>query len=177
MTQQPDAKILKQVSNEVTQGGAMGAMQQQIWRFEGVSAGNTSFALEYRGPGANAPVERKDSVRVTVTAAPKPSPTPPKTYTDPSAPISVERGEVFILQVTNSSGTGYEWRLAEEINTSMLKFMGSDTKASGTVVGGESITEFTFEGLGPGQQAIKLGLYEPGNDTPAQVVQFNVTVK
>jgi inhibitor of cysteine peptidase len=177
MTQQPDAKILKQVSNDITGSGTPGAMQQQVWKFEGVSAGSTSFALEYKGPGENAPVERKDTVKVTVTAAPTPPPTPPKTYTDPSVPISVERGEVFILQVKSSAGTGYQWRLAEEINTSMLKFMGSDTKAGGAGVGAETVTEFTFEGLGPGQQTVVLGLYGPDGDKPTQEEQFNVTVK
>ncbi|GEM_PF-693423 len=176
ITQQPDAKILKLVSSNVTGGGNPGAAQQQVWKFEGVGAGNTSFVLEYKGPGANAPVERKDTVKVTVTAAPTPPPTPPKTYTDPSQPITVGRGETFILQVKGTAGTGYEWRLAEEINTSMLKFMGSDTKAP-SEVGGETVTEFTFEGLGPGQQAIVLGLYGPTDDTPSQVVQFNATMK
>jgi predicted secreted protein len=176
MTQQPDAGVLKLVSSDVTGGGAVGAAQQQVWRFEGVAAGKTSFVLEYRGPGENAPVERKDTVNVTVAAAPTPAPTPPKTYTDPSAPITVERGEVFILQVKSSAGTGFQWRLAEEVNTSMLKFMGSATSA-GQEIGGEILTEFTFEGLGPGQQVVKLGLYGPGGGQPSQVVEFNVTAK
>ncbi len=176
MTQQPDANILKLVSNDVTGGGAMGAPQQQVWRFQAVNAGNTSFVLEYKGPGASAPVERKDNVKVTVTAAPAPAPTPPKTYTDPSAPITAQRGEVFILQVKAAGGAGYQWRLAGEVNTSMLKFMGSATSSS-PQIGGEAVTEFTFEALGPGQQAIKLGLYGPGSDTPSQVETFNVTVK
>lgn len=176
LSQQPDAGILKLVSNEVSGGGAPGAPRQQAWQFQGVSAGNTSFVLEYKGPGANAAVEKKNIVTVTVTAAPTPEPAPPKTYTDPSAPITAERGEVFILQVKASGGTGYQWRLAEEINTSMLKFMGSTT-SSGPQIGGDATTEFSFMGLGPGQQAVKLGLYGPGGDTPSQVETFSVTVR
>jgi len=177
LSQQPDAKILKLVSSDVSGGGAAGAPQQQVWKFEGVGAGSTSFVLEYKGPGADAPVEKKYTAKVTVTAPPQPSPTPPKTYTDPAVPITVERGEIFILQVTNQAGTAYQWQLAEEINTSMLKFMGSDTWTSGTEPGSESVTDFTFEGLGPGNQIIKLGLFEAGEDEPSQEVQFNVTIK
>lgn len=176
MTQQPDANILRLVSSEVTGGGAPGAPQQQVWRFEGVGAGNTSFVLEYKGPGDNAPVERKNSVKVTVTAAPVPPPTPPRTFTDPSAPITAERGEVFILQVKAAGGSGFQWRLAGDINTNMLKYMGSAT-TTGQEIGSEATTEFSFEALGPGQQVIQLGLYGPGEDDPSQVVEFDVTVK
>lgn len=176
LAKQPDAKVLKLVSNEVTGGGATGAAQQQVWRFEGVGAGSTSFELDYKGPGANDPVEKKDIVNVTVTAPPAPVPIPPKTYNDPAVPITAERGEVFVLQVKNTGGTGYEWRLAEEIKTNMLKFMGSESKPA-EAIGGETVTEFTFEGLGPGQQGIKLGLYGPTGDEPSQVVTFNVTTK
>ncbi len=177
LTQQPDAKILKLVSSDVTAASAVGAPQQQVWVFQGVSAGNASFVLEYKGPGANAPVEKKNTAKVTVTAVPKPTPTPPKVYTDPATPITATVGEVFILQVKNESGTAYEWQLAAEINLVILKFMGSDTKASGSQIGGPTVTDFTFEALGTGQQAIKLGLYMAGADNPTQVVQFNVTLK
>ena len=177
MSKQPDAKILKLASSDVSGGGAAGAMQTQVWKFEGVGAGSTSFVLEYKGPGSGAPVEKKDSVKVTVTPAPTPAPTPPKVFNDPNKPVNVTTGEVFILEVTQNSGTAYEWELAEKINTSMFKFMGSQFTPSGSEPGGGGVTEFTFEALGPGQETIKLGLYEAGKDQPAQKADFKVTVK
>jgi len=177
LAQQPDAKVLKLVSSDTTGGGNPGAPQQQVWKFQGVAAGNTTFVLQYQGPGANAPVEKKSTVKVTVTAAPTPAPVPPKTYSDPSAPITVAPGAVFILEVKSEAGTGYQWQLLEEANTSMLKFLGSEFYASSSAAGSEGVTDFTFEALGPGQQAIKLGLVKAGDDQPSQEVQFNVTIK
>ncbi len=176
LTREPDAGVLKLVSNEVSGGGDLGAPQRQVWRFEGLGAGKTSFELSYKGPGAGDPVERKDIVEVTVSAPPPPAPTPPKTYDDPTLPISAERGEVFILQVKSSGGAGYEWRLAGDIKTDMLKFMGSESKAS-ELIGGEVVTEFTFTVLGPGQQDIRLGLYGPSGDEPSREVAFKVTTR
>ncbi|MDY6794953.1 MAG: protease inhibitor I42 family protein [Actinomycetota bacterium] len=177
MTKQPDAKILKLVSSDVSGSGAAGAAEKQVWKFEGVGAGNTSFVLEYKGPGTGAPVEKKDTVSVTVTPAPTPAPTPPKVYNDPNKPVNVSTGEVFILEVTNNSGTNYQWQLAEEINTSTFKFMGSQFFQSGTDPGSAGVTQFTFMALGPGQETIKLGLYEAGDEKPVQEADFNVTVK
>lgn len=177
LSQQPDANILKLVSNNVTAASAIGAPQSQVWIFQGVSAGSTSFILEYTGPGTNAPVDKKDTAKATVTAAPTPTPTPPKVYTDPATPITATPGEVFILEVKNQAGTAYEWQLAGEINTVILKFMGPEARALGSEPGSPTVTDFTFESLGTGQQTIKLGLYMAGADNPTQVVQFNVTLE
>lgn len=177
MAKQPDANILKLVSSDITQPGTPGATAQQVWKFEGVGAGKTDFVLEYRGPGANAAVEKKDTVKVTVTEAPAPAPTPPMTYDNPNAPITATVGEVFILQVTSQAGTAYQWRLMEQVDQEILKYMGSESTHTGSEEGGKITTDFSFESVGKGQQTVKLSLVEAGDDQPAQETEFKVTVK
>jgi len=177
LTQQPDAKILKLVSNATTAGGTPGAPVQQVWKFQGVGPGNTTFVLEYRGAGATAPVEKKDTVKVAVTQTPVPPPVPPKTYTDPSAPITASVGEVFILEVKSQAGTDYKWQLMEEVDAKILKSLGSEFSFTGSEMGGEGVTRFTFEAVGKGQQTVKLGLMGSGSDAPTQEADFKVTVK
>ena len=177
LVQQPDARVLKLVSSDTTTGGTPGATVQQVWQFQGVGPGNTTFVLEYRGPGAGAPAEKKDTVKVTVTQAPIPPPVPPKTYTDPSAPITASVGEVFILEVKSQAGTDYKWQLMEEVDAKILKSLGSEFAYTGSEAGGDGVTKFTFEAVGKGQQTVKLGLMESGGDVPTQEADFKVTVK
>ena len=114
---------------------------------------------------------------MTVTPVPAPPVVPPKTYTDPSAAITVAPGEVFILEVQSEAGTAYQWQLTEEVNTSMFKFLGSEFYASGSQPGSAGVTDFTFEALGNGQETIKLGLFAAGDDQPTQQAQFTVNIK
>ncbi len=173
---QPSAAILKLVSSDTTGGGTPGAPQQQVWKFEGVGAGNTTFMLQYQGPGADAGGEEEHG-NGDRYPAPAPPVVPPKTYSDPSAPVTVAPGEVFILEVQSEAGTAYPVAADEEVNTSMFKFLGSEFYVSGSQPGSAGVTDFTFEALGNGQETIKLGLYAAGDDQPSQQVQFNVTVK
>jgi inhibitor of cysteine peptidase len=177
LAQQPDANVLKLVSSDTAASSTPGATAQQIWKFQGVGPGNTTFVLEYRGPGAGAPVEKKDTVKVAVTQAPAPPPVPPKTYTDPNAPITASVGEVFILEVKSQAGTDYTWQLMEETDGKILKSLGSAFTYTGSELGGDGVTKFTFEAVGKGEQTVKLGLMESGGDAPTQDADFKVTVK
>lgn len=70
LAKRPDESILKFVKTEVIPSQAPGAPAVEVWKFLGVIAGNTSFVLEYRGPGGTSEPVKTHRVKVTVTPAP-----------------------------------------------------------------------------------------------------------
>ena len=176
LSQPPDEKILKLLSqNFVPSGNQVGAPGKDVWKFQGLIAGNTGFILQYQpSQGTNVTPEKKENIKVTITAAPSP-PSPPKQYSDPKVPIKATVGEVFIIVLQSNASTGYLWELLQPVDGKILTLLGNEYReAAGSEVGGQGATYFTFQVAGKGNTVIHLGLMPPAAETPSQTADFTV---
>jgi inhibitor of cysteine peptidase len=181
MVQAPDAAILK-LNNQTyvaSTSGQVGAPGKEVWKFQGLAAGTTSMVLQYQQAGSTVP-DKKDTVKVTVTKVTPVPPATPKEYRDQKIPIKAAVGEVFIIILPVSSGTGYQWVLTEPVNAGILTLLGEEYQQSASPdTGAPGAYYYTFKAAGKGTTVIKFGLMAPGglDDDPVDGANFNVTVQ
>jgi len=100
--------------------------------------------------------------------------------TDPGTPFEVKVKEEFTIVVASSPTTGYQWRITESLDESVVQFVETEyqpDRPSTTGSGGWDL--WTFKTVGPGETEITLGYYPPsGKDaTPTRTVTFTVIVR
>jgi inhibitor of cysteine peptidase len=180
IVQQPDTNILKLVSQSYVPSGTQpGAPGKTVFVWQGLVAGNTTFVLQYQRPQeTSVPPLKKDTVKVTVTPVPPPTPAVPKQYSDPKVPIKAAVGEVFIIVLPANASTGYSWQLLQAVDGNVLAFLGNEYREQPSAqTGVPGAAYITFEAKGKGSTVIYLGLMPPGGNTPSQTANFSVDVQ
>jgi len=97
--------------------------------------------------------------------------------TNPDTPIEVEVNEEFTVVVASNPTIGYEWRLTEPLDESVVQFVETEYQQRRPVTTGSGGWDlWTFEAAGPGETEITLGRYPPsGRDAaPIQTLTFTV---
>ena len=104
----------------------------------------------------------------------------PPEYSSSTSPIEVKVGEKFVISLESNPTTGYQWQLAEPLNTSILELVGSEYKAPETkLVGAGGEERWTFKAVGEGETKIYLEYARPWEKdvAPAKSETFSVIVR
>jgi len=101
------------------------------------------------------------------------------TETDTAVPLEVPAGETFDIVLAANMTTGYEWRLAEPLDESVVQFVGQEYKSEqSNSEGGGGHDIWTFRAIAPGTTEIVLGYYPPdGSDIADQITTFTLIVE
>lgn len=101
------------------------------------------------------------------------------TETDTAVPLEVPAGETFDIVIEANITTGYEWRLTEPLDETVVQFVDQEyvsEQSGATGAGGHDI--WTFQAIAPGTTEIVLGYYPPdGSDTPQEITTFTIVVE
>jgi inhibitor of cysteine peptidase len=117
-------------------------------------------------------------------AAPAPTPTPADpasssmpALTDPSQPITVNAGEVFMIVVESNPSTGYHWEVLGDLNG--IEFVSREfTQSEPILPGSGGVEVWTFKAVTAGDTSVTLGNYPPGEGTTnEQEERFSITVQ
>jgi predicted secreted protein len=97
--------------------------------------------------------------------------------TDPSQPIAVNAGEIFMIVIESNPSTGYHWEIIGELNG--VEFVSREyTSPEPLTPGSGGVEVWTFKASSAGDNSITLGNYPPGDGTTQeQEIQFAVTVQ
>jgi inhibitor of cysteine peptidase len=96
--------------------------------------------------------------------------------------FKVKTGDVFKIQVKSNPTTGYQWQLAEPIDSAIVKldkkeFL-SDESSGKMMVGGGGSEIWVFKGIKKGKTEIKLKyIRDWQKDSLAKVLKYNVNVR
>jgi predicted secreted protein len=98
--------------------------------------------------------------------------------TDPGVPVEAAAGETFDIVMEANVTTGYEWRLVEALDESVVQFVAQDYEADRPIAEGSGgLDVWTFRAVAPGESQIVLGYFPPdGRDMPEQTVIFTIVV-
>lgn len=99
--------------------------------------------------------------------------------TNPDTPIEVEVNEKFTVVVASNPTTGYEWRMTEPLDESVVQFVETEYRPQRPVTTGSGGWDiWRFEAVARGETEITLGRYPPsgGDAAPIQTVTFTVIV-
>ena len=98
--------------------------------------------------------------------------------TDPSQPITVKAGDVFMIVVESNPSTGYHWELVGDL-TGVEFVSRAYTPSEPVLTGSGGVDVWAFKAVSTGEIQITLGSYPPGVDggEPEQSVTFSVEVK
>ena len=124
----------------------------------------------------------------TLSSTPTPTLSPPPTAettntlpdpTDPTQLITVPAGETFEIVLSSNSSTGYRWKLVNELDASMVRFVQQDSLLQQPVMPGSGgVDVWMFQGVNAGDTTIVLGYYPPSNDTePDETVTFSIHIE
>ncbi len=114
-----------------------------------------------------------------------------KEYRDPSKLIEVEKGEEFAIVLESNPTTGYQWKLAEELDAEVITLVKTEYKEPDEeLLGASGEEKWTFKAEGLGETSITLAYVRPWEEEgePAAVngseaeegpvtVTFNVRVR
>jgi len=94
-----------------------------------------------------------------------------KEYRDPAVLIEVEKGEEFAIVLESNPTTGYQWKLAEELDAEILLLEKTEYKKPETeLIGAGGEEKWTFKAEGLGSTSITLAYVRPweedGEDEP-----------
>ncbi|MFN8401452.1 MAG: protease inhibitor I42 family protein [Anaerolineales bacterium] len=116
------------------------------------------------------------------TPTPTPAPVDPAgssmpALTDPSQPITVNAGEVFMIVVESNPSTGYHWEVVGDL--SGVELVSREYTAAEPVIPGSGGVEvWTFKAITAGDASFTIGNYPPGDGTTyEQELKFSVTVQ
>lgn len=101
------------------------------------------------------------------------------TETDTAVPLEVPAGETFDIVIEANITTGYEWRLTEPLDESVVQFVAQEyVSEQSNTEGGGGHDIWTFRAVAPGTTEIVLGHYPPdGSDSPQEITTFTVIVE
>ncbi|MBN8655302.1 MAG: protease inhibitor I42 family protein [Anaerolineae bacterium] len=115
-------------------------------------------------------------------AAPTPAPVDPASssmpaLTDPTQPITVNAGEVFMIVVESNPSTGYHWEVVGDL--SGVELVSREYTAAEPVIPGSGGVEvWTFKAVTAGDISVTLGNYPPGEGTAnEQEKSFKVVIQ
>ena len=100
-------------------------------------------------------------------------------YSDPAIPIKSESGKIIIITLQSNRTTGYEWQIAEPLDTKIIGFMRSEYIPSEPQAIGSGGTEvWSFRAMGEGNAKIKFKYVRPWEkDTaPVKKMSFDIVV-
>ena len=100
--------------------------------------------------------------------------------TNPDTPIEVEVNEEFTIVVASNPTTGYQWRITEAFDESVVQFVETEYRPQRPVtIGSGGWDIWRFKAVAPGETEITLGRYPPsgGDVAPIQTVTFTVIVR
>lgn len=98
----------------------------------------------------------------------------------PGNNIETTVGQQFTVTLESNATTGYQWQLANPLNESIVKLVGSEYKApqDGRIgQGGQEVWTFKAAGKGTTQISMKYVRSWEKDVPPAQTKTFTVTVK
>ncbi len=107
-------------------------------------------------------------------------------YTDPVVPIEVEVGEVFVIALPATAGTGYGWRLAAGLDGAILQLEGSRfesptgrrlAKVGRRGAKGRELLTFRALKAGEAEIALKYSRVWEEDTPPAEEATFTVIVQ
>lgn len=117
----------------------------------------------------------------TATETPQPAVDPAGStmpaLTDPTQPISVKAGEVFMIVVETNPSTGYHWEVIGELNG--IEVASREYTASEPVMPGSGGVEvWTLKAVTSGETSFVLGNYPPGEGIAyEQETSFTISVQ
>jgi predicted secreted protein len=98
-------------------------------------------------------------------------------FADPSAPIVVHAGQLFLIAQEANPSTGYHWVASPSPDPAVAVLRGTSFMATSGLVGAPGREIRVYEATGPGSTSIVLAYVPPGNGAkPAKHVTFAVTV-
>ena len=91
--------------------------------------------------------------------------------------VDVPSGALVIVTLDSNATTGYEWRLAEDVDENVLRLVNSEYSApETTLVGAGGQEVWTFEAVGAGETTISLEYVRPWEEGVPAVDTFQLTV-
>jgi predicted secreted protein len=101
-----------------------------------------------------------------------------RVYTDPATPINVQTGQLFLVALATSPGTGHHWKVASAPDAGVAVLRGTAYEASKTGLMGAPGQEIrVYQAMGTGSTTISLNYVSPGSEkTVGKSVQFKVVV-
>ena len=85
-----------------------------------------------------------------------------KEYRDPANLIEVEKGEEFAILLESNPTTGYQWKLAEELDTEIIVLVKTEYEAPDTeLMGAPGEEKWTFKAENLGDTTITLAYVRP----------------
>jgi inhibitor of cysteine peptidase len=97
-----------------------------------------------------------------------------KEYRDPNVPIVVEKGDEFAILLESNPSTGYQWKLAESLDTDVITLTTTEFEEADTeLIGASGEEKWTFKGVGLGDATISLTYIRPWEEEPQE--QENMT--
>lgn len=119
---------------------------------------------------------------VTACAAPAtevPASSSMPALTDPSQPIAVHAGDMFMIVVESNPSTGYHWEMVGALDDAHLELVSREYTASEPVMPGSSGVEvWTFKALSAGEVDLVLGNYPPAQGEPyTDETRFSILVQ
>ena len=94
--------------------------------------------------------------------------------------IQVAAGETFAIRFQTSTGTGYSWDFAVELDGKLLEFLAERTEEPGSMrLGGKVFVIWTFRALAAGETAIAMKYARPWETeaAPARTHVFKVKIQ
>lgn len=97
--------------------------------------------------------------------------------TDPSQPITVQAGDIFMIVVESNPSTGYHWEIVGDLTN--LEFVSREyTQSEPVLPGSGGVEVWTLKAVSAGETSLVLGNYPPGEGTTSeQELQFTITVQ
>ena len=102
------------------------------------------------------------------------------TYRDPTVPVEVQQGTSFALVLESNPSTGYQWQLAQPLDTSVVQAMASKYRpAANAMPGAAGSEEWLFRAAGAGRTTIVLSYVRPWEKgvKPIKTSTFHVIVQ
>ncbi len=104
------------------------------------------------------------------------------TAQDNGKTIAAAENQIMSLTLNSNPSTGYRWKFIAEPDAKILKLVSSNYFPSNTsatpLIGAGGTDVWTFQAIGSGTTALKLGYFPPANpNQAANTFELTVTVK
>lgn len=92
-----------------------------------------------------------------------------KEYTDPAAPIEIEKGEEFAIVLESNPTTGYQWKLADPLDEEIVVLVKTEyEEPDEELVGAPGEEKWTFKAQGLGDTEINLAYVRPWEEESSE---------
>lgn len=157
-----------------------GAGGVATFRFLAKAAGEATVQIGEFAPGADAPDRTLDYNITIAEPAPLTGNTTTVTAADANQRIELAAGDWLAVELESNPSTGYVWTLTAN-NGAVLRLQPESgytprPEAEGAA-GAGGVQRFLFRALTPGDVALEIGLFPPGEAAPEQLFAVDVVVK